>query len=68
MDIKRTIKEEKVRNIDFTNQETNRLISYSNILTTGCKYLKDNGVTDFSLIDYINDTDKIKLIDEESFI
>lgn len=68
MDIQRKVQEERIRNVDYTNQTINRLISYSNILTTGCSYLKDNGVTDFSLIDYINDSDKIRLIDEESFL
>ena len=68
MDIKSKRFEEKIRDIDFTNQSINRYVAYSNILTTGCEYLKDNGVTSFFLIDYINDTDSAKLIDKESFI
>ena len=67
MDIQRKIREEKIQNIDYTNQEINRLISYSNILNTGCRYLKDNGITNFLLIDYINDSDKTRLIDNDSF-
>lgn len=68
MSIKRKIKEERIRYVDYTNRTINRLVSYSNILTEGYIYLKDNGVTEFSMIDYVNDSDKSKLIDKESFL
>lgn len=52
--------EEKVRDIDFTNPAINRIFNYSNILNDQCEFLKDNGVTDFSLIDSL---DGIQIID-----
>lgn len=68
MCIKKRIKEEKIRFVDFTNQAINRFVCYSNILTTGCCFLKDNGVNDFVLLDYIDDSNSTKLLDSESLI
>ena len=44
MCVQKRIQEEKIRYVDFTNQTINRFVCYSNILTTGCCFLKDNGV------------------------
>lgn len=68
MNIQKRIKEEKVRNVDFTNQTINRFVCYSNILNGGCDFLKDNGINDFYLLNYIDDSDNTKLFDNESFL
>ena len=65
MNIRKKIKEERIRYINFSNQTTNKLIVYSNILSEGCIYLKDNGINKLT---QNNNTEKIKLIDKENFI
>lgn len=62
---KKRIKEEKIRYTNFSNQTTNKLITYSNIQSEGCIYLKDNGI---NRLTPINTMDKTKLTDKENFI
>lgn len=50
MNIKNKRKEEKIRNIDYTNQTINRIVHYSNLLNETDNFFKDNGVSDFSQI------------------
>jgi len=68
MNMKRKIKEERIKYTNFTNQTTNKTIAYSNILTEGCTYPNDDGITNFFMIDYINFSSKTKIVDKESFI
>ena len=42
------------RKIGYTNSSIQRTINYSNILFEQTKFLKDNGITDFSLFDSSN--------------
>ena len=45
---------EQNRKIDYTNSSIQRTINYSNILFEQTKFLKDDGITDFSLFDSSN--------------
>ena len=54
MDIHDRKKEEKVRDISFTNSSVNRIIHYANILCDDNGFFKDNEVSDFSIIDNSN--------------
>lgn len=60
--------EEKVRDIDFTNPTINRIFNYSNILNDQSEFLKDNGVTDFSLIDSLNGIQIIDPFNSQTFL
>ncbi len=48
--------EEKVRDVSYTNLAVNRIIHYSNILCDYEHFFKDNGISDFSIIDAFNET------------
>lgn len=50
MNIQSKKREEKVRDIEFTNPTISRIICYSNLLNDKSDFFKDNGVTDFSQI------------------
>jgi len=54
MNIQNIKKEEKVRDIDFTNPTINRIVHYSNLFSEKSEFFKDNGVTDFLQIDSSN--------------
>lgn len=68
MNIQKRVKEEKVRDVDFTNSSDNWLVCYSNILNSGCDFLKDNTINDFRLLNYIDDSGNAKLFDNKSFL
>lgn len=51
MNIQNKKKEEKVRDMEFTNPTINRMIYYSNLLNEKSEFFKDNGVIDFSQIE-----------------
>lgn len=58
----------KVRDMEFCNSTINRVDHYSNILSEQSKFITDNGIKDFSLI---NSSKKIQTISDcgnESFI
>ncbi len=68
MNIQNKKREEKVRDIDFTNPAINRTIHYSNILNDRDNFFKDNGVTDFSQIESSNGFHSINKLSNEIFI
>lgn len=51
MNIQSKKKEEKVRDVDFTNPTINRIVHYTNLLNEKNDFFKDNGITDFSQIE-----------------
>ena len=51
MNIQNKKKEEKVRDVDFTNPTINRIVHYSNLLNEKSDFFKDNGITYFSQIE-----------------
>lgn len=63
MDIHDKRREEKVRDISFTNLSVNRIIHYTNILCEDDDFFKDNGISDFSII---NNSNEIKFINASS--
>lgn len=63
MNIQNKKRDEKVRDIDFTNPSINRIIHYSNLLNEKSEFFKDNGVTDFS---QINSAEGFQIIDSFS--
>lgn len=48
--------EEKVRDIGFTNLAIERVIHYSNIYCDYQHFFKDNGISDFAIINSFNKT------------
>lgn len=68
MNIQSKKREEKVRDIDFTNPAINRIIHYSNLLNDSSDFFRDNGVTDFSQINSANGFQIIDPLNNEVFL
>ena len=68
MNIQNKKKEEKVRDIDFTNPAINRIVHYTNLLNDKSEFFQDNGVTDFLQIDSSNGFQIIDSFNNEIFL
>lgn len=68
MDIHDRKKEEKVRDTSFTNLSVNQIIHYTNILCDDNGFFKDNGVSDFSIIDNSNEAKFISTSNNDIYL